>query len=110
VLLLLLSVVFFGNSRNSVAVLPYNFGCVLAVLPYPFGFVLEALKSTMPTTTNRSVAIQELEDITNERARLKTIRDELDSPDEDEDDLDDMYEYQLELIKNNKYYNKREPY
>jgi hypothetical protein len=56
----------------------------------------------MPTTTDRNIAIQELEDITNERAILKSIRDDMDSPDEDEDNIDDMYEYELELIKKKK--------
>jgi hypothetical protein len=64
----------------------------------------------MPKTTDRSVARSELEDIVEKRAALKAYRDEADSPDEDEDDFDDMYQYQLELVKAKKYINPRTEY
>jgi hypothetical protein len=92
---------------------PYSSNSVAFVLSLCRCHVISHIqysKGKMPTTTDRTIAIQELEDITNERAVLKTIRDDMDSPDEDEDDIDDMYEYQLELIKNKKYYNDRQPY
>jgi hypothetical protein len=64
----------------------------------------------MTKITDRSTAIKELEEIVEHRAELKAFRDAIDSPDEDEDDFDDMYEYQLELVKSKKYINPRQPY
>jgi hypothetical protein len=53
----------------------------------------------MPQTTDRSSVIKELAEIIEQRSIFKQFREDVDSPDEDEDDIDDMYQYQLEFGK-----------